>query len=95
VPLAGIYDFRTAVVTIAHRGLVPSDALHQSEQVAGCHNSTHLIVPSNFTIIPLPLAAEIPRAQPVEKRRQFLRDNRLSNRVFKSLHHQNQLAKRV
>jgi hypothetical protein len=32
---------------------------------------------------PRPAAAQVPRAQPVEKIWQFMRDNRLSNRVFR------------
>ena len=49
---------------------------------AGWHMSGKLNVPDNMTLLPLP-----PRAlelNPVENVWQFLRDNWLSNRVFKS-----------
>ena len=41
-----------------------------------------LIVPPNITL--LALAAEMPRTQPAENIWQFMRDNWLSNRIFKS-----------
>jgi transposase len=49
---------------------------------AGWHTSTHLAVPANITIIPLP--PKCPELNPVENVWQFMRDNWLSNRVFKS-----------
>ena len=49
---------------------------------AGWHLSTCLVVPPNITIIPLP--PKCPELNPVENIWQFLRDNWLSNRVFKS-----------
>ena len=49
---------------------------------AGWHMSTRLIVPANITIIPLP--PKCPELNPVENVWQFLRDNWLSNHVFKS-----------
>ena len=49
---------------------------------AGWHMSTRLIVPPNITIIPLP--PKCPELSPVESVWQFVRDNWLSNRVFKS-----------
>ena len=49
---------------------------------AGWHMSKKLIVPSNITIIPLP--PKCPELNPVENVWQFMRDNWLSNRVFKS-----------
>jgi hypothetical protein len=49
---------------------------------AGWHMSTRLIVPANITIIPLP--PKCPEFNPVENVWQFLRDNWLSNHVFKS-----------
>ena len=48
---------------------------------AGWHLSKRLVVPTNITIIPLP--PKCPELNPVENVRQFLRDNWLSNRVFK------------
>jgi hypothetical protein len=49
---------------------------------AGWHMTDKLDVPSNVTIMPLP--AKCPELNPQENVRQFLRDNRHSNRVFKS-----------
>ena len=49
---------------------------------AGWHLSTRLVVPPNITIMPLP--PKSPELNPVENVWQFMRDNWLSNRVFKS-----------
>jgi transposase len=49
---------------------------------AGWHMSKNLIVPDNMTLLPLPPRA--PELNPVENIWQFIRDNWLSNRVFKS-----------
>lgn len=49
---------------------------------AGWHTSEKLPVPDNITILPLP--AKSPELNPVENIWQFMRDNWLSNRVFKS-----------
>jgi transposase len=49
---------------------------------AGWHMTDKLNVPPNLTIMPLP--AKCPELNPQENVWQFLRDNRLSNRVFKS-----------
>jgi transposase len=49
---------------------------------AGWHLSNNLIVPENISILPLP--AKSPELNPVENLWQFMRDNWLSNRVFKS-----------
>jgi hypothetical protein len=51
---------------------------------AGWHLSGRLIVPSNITLIPFP--AKCPELNPQENIWQFLRDNWLSNRIFKSFH---------
>jgi hypothetical protein len=48
---------------------------------AGWHMSTRLVVPPNITILPLP--PKSPELNPVENIWQFMRDNWLSNRVFK------------
>jgi transposase len=45
-------------------------------------HSTELQVPRNITLLPLP--PECPELNPVENIWQFMRDNWLSNRVFKS-----------
>jgi transposase len=49
---------------------------------AGWHMSGKLVVPANITLLPLP--PKCPVLNPTENIRQFLRDNYLSNRVFKS-----------
>jgi transposase len=49
---------------------------------AGWHLSTRLTVPPNITIIALP--PKCPELNPVENVWQFMRDNWLSNRIFKS-----------
>ena len=46
------------------------------------HMSTRLVVPANVTIITLP--PKCPELNPVENVWQFMRDNWLSNRIFKS-----------
>ncbi len=48
---------------------------------AGWHLSSRLIVPDNITLLPLPPRS--PELNPVENVWQFLRDNWLSNRVFR------------
>ena len=49
---------------------------------AGWHLSDRLIVPPNITLISFP--AKCPELNPQENIWQFLRDNWLSNRIFKS-----------
>jgi transposase len=49
---------------------------------AGWHLSRHLVVPATITLMPLP--PKCPELNPVENVWQFMRDNWLSNRVFKS-----------
>ena len=49
---------------------------------AGWHLSSRLIVPPNITLVPLP--PKCPELNPQENVWQFMRDNWLSNRVFKS-----------
>ena len=49
---------------------------------AGWHMSGKLVVPDNITLLPLPPRS--PELNPVENIWQFLRDNWLSNRIFKS-----------
>jgi transposase len=49
---------------------------------AGWHLSAGLFIPANITIIPLP--PKCPELNPVENIWQYLRDNWLSNRIFKS-----------
>ena len=49
---------------------------------AGWHTSGKLQIPANITLLPLPPRA--PELNPVENIWQFMRDNWLSNRIFKS-----------
>lgn len=49
---------------------------------AGWHGSVELVVPHNITLMPLP--PRCPELNPVENVWQFMRDNWLSNRIFKS-----------
>ena len=49
---------------------------------AGWHTTGKLNIPSNITLLPLPPRA--PELNPVENIWQFMRDNWISNRVFKS-----------
>ncbi len=49
---------------------------------AGWHLSNKLVVPANITILPLP--PKSPELNPVENLWHFMRENWLSNRVFKS-----------
>ena len=49
---------------------------------AGWHGAKDLRVPDNITLLPLPPRS--PELNPVENIWQFMRDNWLSNRVFKS-----------
>jgi hypothetical protein len=50
---------------------------------AGWHLSGKLAVPGNITLLPLPPRS--PELNPVENVWQFLRDNCLSNRVFRDI----------
>jgi hypothetical protein len=52
---------------------------------AGWHLSDRLVVPSNITLMPLP--AKCPELNPVENVWQFVRDNWLSNHIFRSERH--------
>lgn len=49
---------------------------------AGWHTSGKLEIPDNITLLPLPPRS--PELNPVENLWQFIRDNWLSNRIFKS-----------
>ncbi len=49
---------------------------------AGWHASAALAIPANITLMPLP--PKCPELNPVENVWQFMRDNWLSNRIFKS-----------
>ena len=49
---------------------------------AGWHLSSKLVVPENITLLPLP--AKAPELNPVENIWEFIRDNWLSNRIFRT-----------
>ncbi len=49
---------------------------------AGWHTTAKLAIPSNITLLPLPPRA--PELNPVENVWQYMRDNWISNRVFRS-----------
>lgn len=49
---------------------------------AGWHSACDLKIPANITLLPLP--PRTPELNPVENVWQFMRDNWLSNRIFKS-----------
>jgi transposase len=49
---------------------------------AGWHGSKALVVPPNITLLLLP--SKCPELNPVENVWQFMRDNWLSNRIFRS-----------
>jgi transposase len=67
-------EISQAVATHAHAVVIMDQA--------GWHTTTKLAVPCNITILPLPPRS--PELNPVENVWQFMRDNWLSNRVFKS-----------
>src|ERR671928_691367 len=65
---------------IAHRVAADAHAVVRLDQ-AGWHQSRRLVIPANLTLLPLPPRA--PELDPVETVWQFLRDNWLSNRIFR------------
>ena len=70
---AHLNEIRAMVAADAHAVLVLDQA--------GWHLAGALVVPTNITLLPLPPRS--PELNPVENVWQFLRDNHLSNRVFK------------
>ena len=60
---------------------------------AGWHLSGRLVMPPNITLIPLP--AKCPELNPQENVWQFLRDNWLSNQIFKSFDDVSTIAARL
>ena len=76
----------TAAMTLHLREVSATVAPHAHAIVivdqAGWHFSNHLEIPDNITLMPLP--PKSPELNPVENIWQFLRQNWLSNRVFKS-----------
>ena len=69
-------EMATAVAPGAHAVLLLDQA--------GWHLSDRLALPPNITLMPLP--ARCPELNPIENVWQFLRDNWLSNRVFRCEH---------
>jgi transposase len=67
-------EISTAVAPGAHAILLLDQA--------GWHGSSALTVPANITLLPLP--AKCHELNPVENVWQFMRDNWLSSRIFKS-----------
>ena len=67
-------EIAAAVEPAAHAALLVDQA--------GWHMSTRLVVPGNVTIITLP--PKCPELNPFENVWQFMHDNWLSNRIFKS-----------
>lgn len=70
-----------------HLKEISTAVAHQAHAIilvdqAGWHLSHALYVPDNMTLLPLP--SKSPELNPVENVWQFMRDNWLSNRVFKS-----------
>src|SRR5499425_1762011 len=74
-------EFRVHLAEIAATVAPAAHAILLVDQ-AGWHLSTRLLVPANITIILLP--PKCPELNPVENVWQFMRDNWLSNRIFKS-----------
>ena len=67
-------EIATIVAPGAHAALLVDQA--------GWHLSPKLVIPPNITIVPLP--AKCPELNPTENVWQFMRNNWLSNRVFRS-----------
>jgi transposase len=67
-------EISTAVAADAHAVVLLDQA--------GWHVAKDLVIPANITLMPLPPRA--PELNPVENIWQFLRDNWLSNRIFRS-----------
>jgi len=64
------------------QAIAPGDHAVLLVDQAGWHLSHQLVIPPNITIVPLP--PKCPELNPVENIWQFIRDNWLSNRVFRS-----------
>ena len=73
-------NLHLAEIATPDRARRPRSASRRSGGLA--HLSGKLIVPPNITLIPLP--AKCPELNPQENVWQFMRENWLSNRIFKS-----------
>jgi len=67
-------EIAAAVAPGAHAALLVDQA--------GWHLSPKLVIPPNITLVPLP--PKCPELNPTENIWQFMRDNWLSNRIFRS-----------
>ena len=81
LPKCDTYAMNLHLAEIAKRVAPGAHAVLMLDQ-AGWHMTAKLDVPENITILPLP--AKCPELNPHENVWQFMRDNWLSNRVFKS-----------
>jgi transposase len=81
MPWCDTYAMTQHLVEISRHVADDAHAILIMDQ-AGWHMSNNLIVPGNITILPLP--PKSPELNPVENLWQFMRQNWLSNRVFKS-----------
>ena len=78
-------DYNNVRPHSAHRGLIPTLAESDSEfamPIGLRTDSPKLEIPVHITLLPLP--AKCPELNPVENVWEFMRDNWLSNRIFKS-----------
>lgn len=81
MPWCDTYAMTQHLAEISRRVADDAHAILIMDQ-AGWHMSNNLAVPGNITILPLP--PKSPELNPVENLWQFMRQNWLSNRVFKS-----------
>ena len=90
IPAAGTAEVVAEVVVVGAGAAGAASAYHLARlghavlllDQAGWHGSRALVIPGNITLLPLP--PKCPELNPVENVWQFMRDNWLSNRVFKS-----------
>ena len=81
MPRADTYALNAHLAEIA-RTLEPGAHAHVMPDRAGGHTASTLKVPRNASLMPLPPRS--PELNPVENIWRFLRDNWLSNRVFRN-----------
>ena len=81
MPWCDTYAMTQHLAEIARHVDADAHAILMMDQ-AGWHMSNNLVLPENITILPIP--PKSPELNPVENLWHFMRDNWLSNRVFKS-----------
>lgn len=81
MPFADTEAMQAHLVEISRAVAPGAHAVLMLDQ-AGWRMSARLIVPDNITLLPLPPRS--PELNPVENVWQFMRDNWLSNRIFRS-----------